>query len=337
MAVAGTHPDPPTPRTTREPALRPEPICVASLRAAITRSLLADEQALRESQPARSPYDADEDPDGAGCDDTGPARGIPAGPYPHPPSYPGRRSTRKSSSGRRFRDPAPDSRTHGPVEGGHPDTVNASLRARAVAAGLTTLPGHGSLTLATRALAGGRDALLAYIRLAAVEGDPHAATWLHVYDSLKQWERKAATLDDICVAGGVSPVKLLKAIVGIAFEAGIDVANLVAAQAHPDVVQAAIRVAKTNEGIEDRKLLFQHHNFVPIPKGASIAINVSANATANAASLASADQSVPNFLQDVETLQAPKQEVQDAIVAELPPALSALADEWNEGAPDGST
>jgi hypothetical protein len=325
VAVAGTHPDPPAPRTVGEPKLRPEPVCVASLRAAITRSVLADEQAQRESQPAG------EDPHRAGCDpvDAHPSRGIPPGPYSPASARPGLRSARWSRTGRRIRATA-----DGYAEGSTPATVNASLRARAVAAGLPTLPGPGSLTLATRALTGGRDTLLAYIRLAAVEGDPSAQTWLHVYDSLKAWERKVATLDDVCVAGGVSPVKLLKAIVGVAFEAGIDVANLVSAQAHPDVVQASIRVAKTNEGIEDRKLLFQHHNFVPIPKGATIAINVSANATANAASLASADQSVPNFLQDVETLQAPKREVQEAIVAELPAALSELADQFNSQGPE---
>lgn len=198
--------------------------------------------------------------------------------------------------------------------------TTAQLTEKARAFGLTTLPGASSLTLATRMVPGGRATVIGYARLAASEGDVHAQTWLHVYDSLKVWEQKDATLDDICAGAGVSPVKLLKAIVGVAFEANVDVANLVAAQSHPEVVKASVRAAKTAAGIEDRKLLYQHHGFTPLKQGVTVNVGVSANATANAASMASADTSVPGFLQDVEVLQGPKKEVQQAIVGELMPA-----------------
>src|SRR5204863_1748 len=81
------------------------------------------------------------------------------------------------------------------------------------------------------------------VNLLAAAGGPHSQTFLHVYQDLKAWEKKCATLHDVCAAAGISPVRLLKAIVGAAYEAGVDVANMVASVAHPDVVQKGVEYA----------------------------------------------------------------------------------------------
>jgi len=172
---------------------------------------------------------------------------------------------------------------------------------------LSCLPGAGSLTLAARKLS--RENVLQYVALAASDGDPHCQTFLHVYQDLKAWEKKHATLDDVCAAAGISPVRLLKAVVGAAYEAGCDVAHLVAAVAHPDVVSKGIEYAKDKDGIEDRRMLYQHHNFIPVPKGTTINVSSMSGSVAQAQAT-SGDQSVPSFLEDVEATIEAKETVQ---------------------------
>lgn len=184
--------------------------------------------------------------------------------------------------------------------------------------GIQQLPGEGSLTLATRYMKGGKKSVIGYIQLAAAEGDKDALTWIHVWNDLGEYERRTITLDDICAASGIKPSVILKAIVGVAFEANCDVANLVAASTHPDVVAASAKHALKKDGIEDRKLLLQHHGFVPTPKGTTINVGVSASANAQAASAVSADQSVPDFLVDAEAIDSTKTAIQKLIEGTAP-------------------
>lgn len=185
----------------------------------------------------------------------------------------------------------------------------------AAALGVKTLPGAGTLTLATRKMLGGRETVLQYIRIAAADGDPHAEVFLHVWDDLKVHEQRVSTLDDVCAAAGVLPVKLVKAIVGSAFESGCDIANLVAATAHPDVVASTVKFAQKLDGVEDRKMLLQHAGFLPTPKGTTINVGVTANATAMAAAAASSDSSVPSFLEDMDEIATPVEQVQKQLIA----------------------
>lgn len=204
--------------------------------------------------------------------------------------------------------------------------VTAKLKALALTAGIPSLPGPGTLTLATRKVHGGRDQVIQYLRMAAADGDLHARTFLHVWDTLKAWEQKLATLDDVCAAAGVAPVKLVKAIVGTAYEANCDVANFVAAHSHPDVIQQSVDVALTPDGVEDRKMLMQHAGFLPAAKGSVINIGVSASASAHASATSDSDGAVPDFLDDMEELIEVKGQVQQKLIAEsLPPALDLAA------------
>ena len=202
--------------------------------------------------------------------------------------------------------------------------VRARLLGLAREAGLEILPGEGSLTLATRYLPGGRSDVVAYVRLAAANQDPDALLWLHVWESLKPWEQRQVTLDDICAAAGVSPGKMVKAIVGSAFDANCDVANLVAAMAHPRVVKASIRAATRADGIEDRKLLFQHHRFIPVNKGATV--NINASATANAAAAAQANPELPSFADDLDVVDEQPAQSLKMLEAEFDEAGGASPD-----------
>lgn len=200
-----------------------------------------------------------------------------------------------------------------PATGTIKKSVTAKLKALAAAGGIKVLPGPGTLTLATRKIDGGRAQVIAYLRIAAADGDPHCEVFLHVWDDLKPWEQKLATLDDVCAAAGVAPVKLVKAVVGTAYEANCDIANFVAAHAHPDIVAKSVEMAKTALGVEDRKMLFQHAGFLPTAKGSTINIGVSASASA---ALNQGGESVPDFLEDMDELTSGKEQIQQKLIAE---------------------
>jgi len=283
----------------------PPPGFGVNLLAAIHRQLLVDQQNKSE---------------GLGISvDPGPGDPLPAGPAPIGGTDPGNETGAGTGTARPFPldsgvlgrprrlRQATKAATRRVAGSSTPATVKAKLRTLAKAAGLPCLPGAGSLTLAARKLS--RDNVLQYITLAASDGDPHCQTFLHVYQDLKAWEKKCATLDDVCAAAGISPVRLLKAIVGAAYEAGVDVANMVASVAHPDVVQKGVEYAMEKDGIEDRRMLYQHHSFIPMPKGTTINVSAMSGSVAQAQA-AGSDQSVPSFLEDVDATIDAKETVQ---------------------------
>lgn len=148
-------------------------------------------------------------------------------------------------------------------------------------------------------------------------------TFWHVYEDLSTYEQSVVSFDDICASSGVPPKTLLMAIAASGFDAGCDIANLVAAHVHPKVVDASIQAALKPDGIEDRKMLLQHHGFVPVPKGTSIVVNASSSAVAHAAAAAQSNPSVPSFLDDVDSTGDATKIVQGEIVKTqqaLPPA-----------------
>jgi hypothetical protein len=205
------------------------------------------------------------------------------------------------------------------------------LKAKATALGLPTLPGSGSLTLATRYVEGGRATVLSYIQLAAMNGNDSALTFWHVYADLTPSDQAIVSLDDLCAASGIAPKAILMAIAASGFDAGCDIANLVAAHLHPKVVQASVDAALTPEGIEDRKLLLQHAGFIPVPKGQSIVINASSHATAQAHASSAAAAGMPSFLSDVEDVTEATKAVQGEIV-EAQKALhpAPTSEPWTE-------
>ena len=203
---------------------------------------------------------------------------------------------------------------------------------------LVTLPGVQSLALATRYIDGGRARFVEFVQMAVLNGDLLAQKWWLVYADLLPAERATVSFDDVCAASGVAPKDLMALVVSTAMEYGTDVGNLVAAALHPAVVHQAAKSAKRIGGQwaeiaqRDRQMLFQHQNFIPIPKGATVHVHASANAQAAAA--ASAEPTVPAFAADMEALRATRQVVQRQLTeadATLAPLEAAVVPEAVEG------
>ena len=178
------------------------------------------------------------------------------------------------------------------------------------------------MTLATRYVEGGRATVLSYIQLAAMNGNDSALTFWHVYEGLSAYEKGVVSFDDICASANIKPKAILMAVAASGFDAGCDIANLVAAHVHPKVVDASIKAALKTDGIEDRRMLLQHAGFIPVPKGTSITVNASSHAVAQAHSAAVSSSSVPSFLDDVNDVTTATKAVQGEIIeAQAPKAL----------------
>ena len=107
------------------------------------------------------------------------------------------------------------------------------LVAKARALGLPITDYDSSLSMAVRLMDGGRDSFLRFVMLAASDGDDDALKFMHAFGELRVLEQSRVSFDLLCLTCGVSPVMLLKSVVGVAFDTGVDTANLVAAAAHP--------------------------------------------------------------------------------------------------------
>lgn len=181
---------------------------------------------------------------------------------------------------------------------------------------LVTLPGEHLLSLATRYIDGGRDRFVQFVQYAALDNHPAAVAWFAVYADLTPTERDLVSFDDICVAAGVRPSDLMSLVVKTAMEYGRDVGNLVAAATHPKIVAKAAESAQRIDGdyaelaFRDRQALFQHHNFLPLPRGVQVNVNANASASAQAAAAAKAEPTMPSFTADLAKADAIQRKLQ---------------------------
>lgn len=206
---------------------------------------------------------------------------------------------------------------------------------------LPTLPGVCALSIATRYIEGGRMRFVEFVQLAMLNGDDHARAWIEVFADLTPVERETVSFDDVCAASGVRPADLVAAVTSTAVQVGLDTGNLVAALTHPQVVAASVKHAKDAGGLEDRRMLFQHAGFIPVPKNTAPTVVVNNSATAQAASAARSDAApgmetdaagLPSFAQTLKQVGSALQPAPRP--AELPPAEPVEAIAFDE-VPDG--
>lgn len=168
---------------------------------------------------------------------------------------------------------------------------------------LSTAAGVHALSFATRYIEGGRERFIEFVQLAVLNNHPAACAFYEVFLDLSTYQRDVVSFDDVCSAAGVRPSDLMACVVACAMELARDTGNLVASLMHPEVVRQAAKSGKriggdwANIGLEDRRMLFQHAGFIPVPK--NTIVNVHASANAQAAAAAASEPSVPKFSDDL--------------------------------------
>jgi hypothetical protein len=125
---------------------------------------------------------------------------------------------------------------------------------------------------------GGKEMAVEYLRGSQ---DEEASKLLYVYDNLSDKEKQHLTFEDFCVASGVRSEDMLASIVKNVVPQSEKISAIMAAKFHPAVVQKTYEMAMTDRGIKDRELLHKHAGFIPVPKGAQIAVQVNNQQVSN--------------------------------------------------------
>jgi hypothetical protein len=126
----------------------------------------------------------------------------------------------------------------------------------------------------------GIDNFIEMARLARAN-DPSAQRFMDAWDALDATERQArGAADAICKREGIIPVELLRAVAESTCRFSMYTAQMAPALALPAIVGRSVEMALTDEGVADRRMLFQHTGFLPTPKGSQVAVTqiVQANA-----------------------------------------------------------
>jgi hypothetical protein len=210
-------------------------------------------------------------------------------------------------------------------------STRSRLRKLARAHHIPTLPVTSTLDMAMRFLIGGREQFIEYVHMASLDQTNDfaeaAGQWWVVWQGMTPMMRMYATLDDICAAAGVSRKHIVQAIVGMAIDLQCEVADLVAAFAHPEIVAKTIEYAKTPAGAEERRMLLSHAGFLPQPKGTNILVSQRVGNLVNGTQPPQLPPDVPSFADDIKKLSATTEGVQAQLEAGVKPADLVLEGE----------
>ena len=131
---------------------------------------------------------------------------------------------------------------------------------------------------------------IVFCQHAADEGDEEMQRVVECYNGLKKRERASATPEFVADLANVAANDLAAEVFRSYLAYSNDASNLIAAAGLPDVVRTSVRVAKTKEGVQDRKMQFDHAAFLPQRQGGGIHVNASANAENKSATIVSAPE-----------------------------------------------
>lgn len=191
---------------------------------------------------------------------------------------------------------------------------------------LQTVKGIQPLSEATKYI--GRQKFLESVYLAALNKDATAVAFWKAWEDLTEYEQRHMPFDEVALIAGVHAHELMSAAVSAAMVLGARASEMVYASMQPKVVRQMMKSATRIGGkhaqvaMLDRHKALQHGMapFLPAPHGQTINVNASSKADAKAAAAAKAsnDPSVPDFLDDMDDLDAPKQVVQRRLLTETP-------------------
>lgn len=184
-------------------------------------------------------------------------------------------------------------------------------------------PGKGAVEQACRALHGKRDAVLEFIVFGLNNQESVFQKFWSVWGVLTKSDRLIVSLDDVCAAAGLMPSEFMSSLVKVAMQHNADISELTAASFEPRIIRqmakSALRIG--GEYVEvaqrDRMAMMQQKRHIPIPRNAAVQVNVKATANAAAAAAATNEPSVPDFLDDMESLQASKDTIQRALIGDV--------------------
>lgn len=153
------------------------------------------------------------------------------------------------------------------------------------------------ITPLLRKLPGGEHSAIDLIRASSQDD---ARRFMFHYDdlTLPKTYKDLLPIEAFCIAANVEPQRLLGIIFEMAHRQGAVEGAMLAAAAHPRIVQVSINEALKPEGFSDREHNLKHMGFLPSPKGSQVNVQVNATANAQQANLAPSPEDSIRRLQD---------------------------------------
>lgn len=143
---------------------------------------------------------------------------------------------------------------------------------------------------------GGEEIVYEYLRASE---DEEVKKLLEVYDKVDVRDHDFLSFEEYCGAAGVNSIHIYEKLAGVMAMQSDLTSSILAASAHPQVLQATIEIAKTEKGHRERKILHTASGFLPRPKGSQT--NVTFN-NANVSTPGTPPGALPSFDQDIRGL-----------------------------------
>lgn len=143
---------------------------------------------------------------------------------------------------------------------------------------------------------GGEEIVYEYLRASE---DENVQKLLEVYDRVDSRDHDFLSFEEYCGAAGVSSLSVYEKLAGVMAVQSDLTSSILAAAAHPKVLQATIDIAQTEKGHRERKILHTASGFLPRPKGSQTNVTFN-NANVNAGN--SPPGTLPSFDSDIRGL-----------------------------------
>lgn len=162
----------------------------------------------------------------------------------------------------------------------------------------------------------------AIIEALSVDDSPDSILFIAKWDSITESDRDRLTLEEIAVAAGLTPRRLLEVATGAIHAFAEDASRLIVASAKPNIIQKMAENALTQFGEKDREMFLKGKDVDWFPAAKGIVIdNRTQNNTLTNGGQSNEDRSLPppsadKFLLDMQSVLRPEQlQIEAAITA----------------------
>lgn len=114
---------------------------------------------------------------------------------------------------------------------------------------------------------------LEYVRLAAKNGDEDMNKVVDVFNALPKKEQRSIMPEKLCDLAGVQPHELISSVCGEIWRTKSNESSMVAAIAHPQVMDKIAEYAQTPFGYDHAELFMRATGSLPDKKGISVVVN----------------------------------------------------------------
>lgn len=154
--------------------------------------------------------------------------------------------------------------------------------------------------------------IAAIIEALSVDDSPDAISFIAKWESVTESDRERLSVEEIAVAAGLTPRRLLEVATGAIDAFAQDASRLMVASARPLVERKTIEMAQTDFGTSDREWFHKHTQFLPQPKGMAINFdNRTQNNTLASGAQSNEDRALPppsadKFLLEMQSVLRPE-------------------------------